>query len=487
MLGLGCVLEAVAPLSRPVPGAEPQTYVLLAFGQSNMVDQSSDDQTVDWPANVQILNTESETLEAPVSPLTWLESRPGETGNWETGPGQLVKAFCRAWSQDHPEDQLIVVPAARGGTGFIEENWMANGQGRLYNEAVRLLDGLFTTQPAAQFLAVLAQHGERDGKQDNHMYLWNAQQFILKLRARYNRPDLPVIWGEPGPVAQFSVINEPGYEVIRQQIRQLPDSLAYVATARAADPAIYDGLNSLDGLHFERASQQALGNLHHRALAHAQTNSSLVASADVKHIWLSSDEQGYLSFEAVGADVQAGDQLVLLACAHRGSGTPTVGAAQFNGDTATLHLSELIVQNRRLGLSVASVTLTADPVDDLIPVALDWGTTPASAVISIWRIRGAAPGVDADNVRFAANLGGLSVDLSAGLPGTVLSLAYGAHTGGSVQFSGDATSLLSGPSNGSSTYFQLGETLHDGSAQTLSFTPSEVPDRVCGAIAVMIR
>ncbi|MDO5758705.1 MAG: sialate O-acetylesterase [Rhodobacterales bacterium] len=461
----------------------PRTSVLLAIGQSNMVDQSSNDNAVPWPTNALIMDTQTLGYAPAAAPVKWLESNPGVTANWQTGAGQLVKHFAIKWCAANPEDTLIVVPCARGGTGFSGE-WVASGNGRLYNETIRLLDQIFTDHPDADFLAVLAQHGEADGKSNNRAYQWCATGLIASIRHRYDVQALPAIWGEPGPGARFSVTSAPGYDVVRTQIRDLPGQLCHVATAREADAAAFDALTDLDKLHFDQASQKILGGLHYDALATARANTT-VTLPDAALIWQTAGEQGWLNYNIPTEGMDAGDTLVILAAVHRSSGNPVIQTATVNGEAATMHLQESVIQGSRLGLAVGSVTLSAAPVGSTVPVDLTWGSLPLGGAISIWRIRGGAS-LPAGSFGHAASLGPVSVDLAADVPGTVLMLGYAVDTGQVIDFAGDGASLAEGPGNTNAAYFTARQFVHGGGAATVALNPSAAPNKVCGMVAVAV-
>ena len=307
---------------------------------------------------------------------------------------------------------------------------------------------------------------------------------ITKIRDRYNAPKLPVVWGEPGPVTQFGTTAGAGYDAVRAQIRALPTQLSYVATVREEDSTTFDALTALDGLHFNQASQKVLGDLHYAALTTAQghTEANL---PDVALIWQTVGEHGWLSYDIPAMDLEAGDTLVVLAAGHRSSGQPFIDAATLGGESAAVHLQELSVLARRIGLSVASVTLSAAPTGGTIPIALTWRSIPAGGGVSIWRVKGGTT-LTPGSFGHDANLGPLAVDLTAGLPGMALTLAYAVDTAQNITFSGNGTFVVEGPCNTNAAYFTSRHSTHAGGTATLMLTPSATPDRVCGMVAVAV-
>lgn len=469
--------------SRPKPlTAAPGGYrVLLGLGQSNMVDQSPDDAAVAWPDGVLVMDTITETYAPPAPPLRWLERTPGASQDWDSGPGQSLKHFAIDWCAANPGETLIVLPAARGGTGF-DGDWTANGTGALYDETIRLLDKLFTDYPQASFAAAVMQHGERDASNDNRCYLWNALEMVAKIRARYGAPELPFIWGEPG---QFSSTTGAGFDAVRTQIRALPTFMHGVATARSEDSAAYDALNDLgDGLHFDQPSQKVLGALDYAALATATANAHTTLPS-VAHIWQTAGEPNWTAFDIVCDDLAAGDTLLVLALAHRSTGQPFINTLSANGDAATLHLGEFVQQTRRIGASVASVTLSSDPAGGIVPLAIDWQSNPTGGVLSVWRVRGAAS-FPAGSIARDYALGPMSTDLTANLPGTVAALAYAVDTTAAQVFLGDGQEIVGGPGSTNAVYFSARQLPVAGPSATFSVAPSSAPSHVCGMIAVGI-
>ena len=120
-----------------------------------------------------------------------------------------------------------------------------------------------------------------------------------------------------------------------------------------------------------------------------------------------------------------------------------------------------------------------------LPVGLTWGSLPSGGVVSIWRVKGGAA-LGAGSIGHDAALGPLSVDLTSGVPGTVLMAGYAVDTAQPIGFTGDGTVLVEGKGNTSAAYFTARQSVQSGGTATLSLAPTAVPDSVCGMVAVAV-
>ncbi|WP_338082458.1 sialate O-acetylesterase [Donghicola mangrovi] len=462
MISVGSSVSAVRSAHR---GSRPA--ILLAMGQSNMVDRSGADATALWPAKVSIFDPATETLVPPTKNLNWVPSVPGATADYDEGPGHAVRVFATHWCGAHPDRELIVLPAARGGTGFKDE-WYADGSGVLFNEMVRLLDSLLEQAPDAEIVAGLMQNGERDAGQKNACYQWNALELIARIRDRYSA-EIPFVWGEPGNFASTSGTD---FARVRAQIRELPSVAPSVALGRDLAPETYDGLTDIgDGLHFDRNSQEVLGQLDYAALG---ALSEEVSQPDVALIWQSAGIPDWNNFDIAAYDVRAGDTLLMLTAAHRSSGNAYPDAVWIAGQSATILSRSVTVVTTRLALSASTVTLTVDPLSPLLPVACTWQKQPLGGAISIWRIRN----ITLADVQTSVGTGALT--LTGGAEGMAF-MVYAVDTVGELPFSGEGTVLVEGSGNVFATSFSTREV---GTAESITLTPDRTPSHGCGVIGV---
>lgn len=441
--------------------------ILLAMGQSNMVDRSGADATAEWPSQVSIFDPVSETLVPPTKNLNWLPSVPGATTDFDQGPGHAIRIFSELWCAANPDRELTILPAARGGTGFKDE-WYANGTGVLFNETIRLLDLLLVQCPDAEIIAGIMQNGERDAGQKNACYQWNAIELIARLRQRY-AADIPFVWGEPG---NFSATDGVDFQRVRTQIRLLPTLVPSIALSRGIDPITHDALTDIgDGLHFDRSAQEQLGQLDFAALG---SLSSASAQPDIAHVWQSAGIPDWNDFDIAAYDVRAGDKLLFLTAAHRSSGNAYPDAVSVAGQSATILHRSVNVVTTRLALSAFSVTMSSTPEGPIFPVSCTWQKQPLGGAISVWRIRNAVIGVP----QVSAGTGALTL---AGGESAMPALAYAVDTTGELVFSGGGSTLVEGSGNvyATSISARLVET-----GAVLTMTPERTPTHGCGVIGV---
>ncbi|WP_369838287.1 sialate O-acetylesterase [Donghicola sp. XS_ASV15] len=442
--------------------------VILALGQSNMVDRSGADATAVWPDSVRIFDPVSEEVVLPTKNLNWLPSVPGATTDFDSGPGHAIRVFAGLWCAQNPDRLLYVLPAARGGTGFKDE-WYADGSGILYNETVRLLDALLGQIPDAEIVAGVMQNGERDAGQQNACYQWNAIEMIARLRTRYDQ-DIPFVWGEPG---QFSATQSADFSRIRGQIRGLPEQVPGVACSRDQNPALYDSLSDTgDGLHFDRAGQEALGQMDLEALS---SLSGPVSLPDVALVWQSAGIPNWNNFDIAAYDLQAGDRLVFLAAAHRSSGNAYFENMEVDGASASILHTSVHEVTTRLALSAATVTLTDTPASPLLPAEISWEKQPLGGAISVWRVRGKNVGVPQVSVGTGA------LTLAGAENGEMVLLAYGVDTAGEVVFDGGGETVVSGAGNVYATSFSSQRINATGE---VVLTPQGTPSHGCGVIGL---
>ena len=444
--------------------------VLLAMGQSNMVDRSGADTTAVWPSQVQVFDPSSDALVPPTKNLTWLPSVPGATTDFDRGPGHAVRVFATHWCQAHPDRPLYILPVARGGTGFKDE-WYADGTGPLYNETTRLLDVLLAQHPKAEIIAGIMQNGERDAGQKNACYQWNAVELIARLRERYGAA-LPFVWGEPG---NFSGTSSSDFDRVRAQIRALPNCVPALSTARAQDGAQYDSLTDIgDGMHFDRAGQEALGQMYFEALSKL---SGAVSHPAVALVWQSAGIPNWNSFDVAAYDIQSGDQLLVLTAAHRSSGNAYPDSVSLNGQTAQVLYRGVQEVTTRVALSASVVTLFETPETPLVSLQCSWEKQPLGGAISIWRIRGREIGLP------QLDIGTGSLTLEGASGGVMAALAYGVDTAGELGFSGLDHVSVEGAGNVYATSFAAGLV---AAAGTVTITPQRISSHGCGVIGLPI-
>ena len=139
---------------------ETGTHVFILAGQSNMVGWDVFSNTKgDYSTGVmQVARTgktsgglDNELVQA-ISPLD----------NWDANAGTmgLSLEFAHKYKEQFPNVQLVFIPCAQGGTGFISNNW--NKGNTLYEDTVARANTLFTNNPTFKLKGMLWHQGETD-------------------------------------------------------------------------------------------------------------------------------------------------------------------------------------------------------------------------------------------------------------------------------------------------------------------------------------
>lgn len=230
------------------------TWVFPLAGQSNMVSRADADGSTPWPDRVQFVTQEG-GLAAPAPEI------PAPEGNG--GPYLIPKRFAASFLADRPEDAVVFVPGAVGGTSFWNHRW--NPGDDLYDNLVHLTTRTLAAHPDWRLRALLFQGFETDAK--NAMlattFRRSLDRFVKAMRADLSAPDLPIVFGElpPGFVDGY-----PEREAIRDELALAPQRLPRLAIASSREPERAED----DGLHYSTAGLLAVGAGYAGALAQAE-------------------------------------------------------------------------------------------------------------------------------------------------------------------------------------------------------------------------
>lgn len=240
------------------------TFVFTLIGQSNMIGRAAFDGGSVHPPGVRQWGRTAPNdgvLIQATSPLEHHDPDPGDMG--------LDIAFAQGWLAMHPGADLVLVPAADGGTSLGSGAWQKGGA--LYEEAVARTNAAMSALPEAIFAGFLWHQGESDS--GNADYQTQLDRMILDMRADVAAADAttPFVLGalSPGWVAGI-----PDHETIQILILETPTRIGHTAVASSA------GLTGPgDAIHFDAASLRTLGGRYVTALALAKTGLGAVPLA----------------------------------------------------------------------------------------------------------------------------------------------------------------------------------------------------------------
>ena len=189
-------------------GATSQQYdVVLIIGQSNARGAGSPVPEPDPWAGIDQYPAANHagagTIIPAVDPLLHQDPRLVGAG--------FALPFARRYRQEHPDRQVLIVPAAYGATGFSTSapdqggtwDWTApdDGTNLAVNAVRQTQDALTAAGSGARLVGILWHQGEGDGSiaADYHLYL---DGLIAWLRDQLDAPDVPFVVGQMSPDRQ---------------------------------------------------------------------------------------------------------------------------------------------------------------------------------------------------------------------------------------------------------------------------------------------
>ncbi len=232
------------------------TWVFPLAGQSNMVGRDDADGSSRWPEGVRFVTAEGR-LAAPAAEI------PAPEGNG--GPYLIPKRFAADFLSARPDDSVVFVPGAVGGTSFWNHRW--NPGDDLYDNLVALTKTVLAEHPAWRLRAMLFQGFETDAT--NGMLATTFRRalgrFVRGIRAELDAPELPIVFGE---LPAGFVDGHADRMAIRDEVRLATRRFPYTAVASSRLPTVADD----DGLHFSTAGLLSIGGRYAEALAAADAN-----------------------------------------------------------------------------------------------------------------------------------------------------------------------------------------------------------------------
>ncbi|WP_341213291.1 sialate O-acetylesterase [uncultured Limimaricola sp.] len=271
-LGLGPSV-VVGSLNLPRP-----THVFLVAGQSNATDLGPWDEGPDWPEAAFQLQRWSPLDPVDQQPAANLvaagqarivaPSRPLQH-HFRTRPEHFGWSlqFAIDYLADRPGVDLLLVPAARGGTGFVDDRW--NPGDDLYVDAVSRANRAMALAANSVFGGILWHQGEAETgsatSADAHASRLDALIAGLRRDIAAAGPTTPFLLG--GMVPEW-VAKDALRQQVQAQIEATPDRVAHAAYVETSATAP----DQVGGVHFDAASLRLLGARYAQALGAAAVN-----------------------------------------------------------------------------------------------------------------------------------------------------------------------------------------------------------------------
>lgn len=264
------------------PGEDAKTIVFALIGQSNMVGRPTFDNGEGYPAGTLQYN-QSETLIPAAPPLDHVNEDAGDMG--------LALQFTIDYKAARPNDTVVLVPSAQGGTGFSGDDW--NPGDTRYNDAVSRVNQLLSENPEFEFGGFLWHQGESD------VSIPGTYQGLLETMITSIRSDVTAANDTTPFVLGGLLSGDAGRDAITALILDIPNQLSYTAVASS------DSLTSFDALHFDAASLRTLGSRYYTTWQQAQLNVPADPTAPDQVTGLivtPGDEQNILTWNAPNAN-----------------------------------------------------------------------------------------------------------------------------------------------------------------------------------------
>jgi len=237
------------------------TWVFPLAGQSNMVSRADADGSSPWPDRVRFVTQAGQ----PFAPADSIGSADGDVG-----PFLIPKRFAADFLAARPEDEIVFVPGAVGGTSFWNHRW--NPGDDLYDNLVALTTAVLAAHPDWRLRALLFQGFETDAKNAMPAATFRRalDRFVRSVRADLRASGLPIVFGELPPAF---IDEDPARAAIRDELERATARLPHTAIAPSRSPSVADD----DGLHYSTAGLLLLGGRYAAALAAAEADAPAVA------------------------------------------------------------------------------------------------------------------------------------------------------------------------------------------------------------------
>ncbi|NDR55546.1 sialate O-acetylesterase [Aliiruegeria sabulilitoris] len=292
---ISIVRPLVRGLVRPMAGFETVTRVFILAGQSNMIGRADFDGGQGMPDGVMQFGMD-DTLTSATVPLDHHDAIAGDMG--------LDVQFAIDFEAAFPGEQLVFLPAAKGGTGFSSGEWAVGGM--LYADLVARANALFADNPTFRMGGILWHQGEADSGYASLQDDLDAM--IDGLRSEISAADgtTPFILGELAPDFINASANN---NAVNEVIADMPNRHFYTAVASSRAPSLLTDLG--DNLHFDAASLRLLGSRYFDALSVAAAHRPTIPDAISDLAALAGNQQIILSWSAPANGGQAVSDYVI--------------------------------------------------------------------------------------------------------------------------------------------------------------------------------
>lgn len=368
------------PLSVTVAAAVAGYDLILLAGQSNMVGRSGPvSATLDATDDrIMQYGFDSQTITLASDPLDHWDETSDTIGMGMS----LAKAYI-ADGKLAPNRKVLLVPVAKGDTGFTGGFWVAGGEGDV--AAISRANAAYDQGGSNKWVMVAWHQGERDRTSNRLTYSSNLDALISRWRS-----SITGAGSVPFVVGGLVVGGGQTAGDIQTAIEDAPNRVSLTAYASSASlPA------GGDGIHFSASSLRTFGGRYYSALATALANNAapaapakvdgLVASSasgQAGLTWnLPSANRSPITDYVVEFKPSSGSTWTVFADGTSASTSATVTGLT-NGTAYNFRVSAVNAIGTGLASDVASATPVAPPSTGLLATFTAPDDTPITAYTS---------------------------------------------------------------------------------------------------------
>lgn len=258
-------------LTTSLTASSQETHVFLLAGQSNMVGRPTFDGGLPHPAGTLQWNSSNNTLIPAATPMQHHDASAGDMG--------LDVQFAIDYLAANPTVTLVLIPRAKGGTGFNTSGQWRVGDA-LYNSAVNETNACMAANPSFIFKGILWHQGERDRNNIPAYYAY-YDNLINSMRNDINAADntTPFICGGIMPDFISNNAGNSDIELVQAYIEDTPNRIQHTAYADNA------GLTTFDGTHGDAASLRVFGTRYFQQLGNAVNNTCPITTEFKSGSW----------------------------------------------------------------------------------------------------------------------------------------------------------------------------------------------------------
>lgn len=245
--------------------------VILNIGQSNNVNGSGLDATVDYPMDVIKQLGRFDGYDYMIIPGV----EPLHHHTRTTGKKGYALDFAREYVRHNNlfgSREVCIVPSAWGGTSFTGNRW--NPGDDLCQDAIDRVNHVLNNYEGSRLVAILWHQGESDNGQTQAWYSERLDNMIAYMRStiKGDNSKVPFITGGQVP---WWLDNQggAGAQLIENALIDTPNRVAYTAFADPRNPYVLSKANdATDALHYDATQQREFGKRYYVAYEQALLN-----------------------------------------------------------------------------------------------------------------------------------------------------------------------------------------------------------------------